>query len=123
MPPSKSFKGCLAASVDSFCSGVVLGCGIDVAGKLLRNRNKLHVQIYRGTSWPVIAGAYFVMTFTSSTMGWARQKDDNVNFLVGFGSTAAFFHYVSENTIRVRNLHGLVGGFIAGSIIYANASF
>ena len=122
-----SERNIIVVVIDSFFSGLIIGGSIDLSHYLLTIRSPTAVNLFFPAPTrciaPLIASAYFVSTFSSSTLEMSRRKDDNLNVLVGFGSTATFFHYVTSSHRRVRTLNFLVGGMLISGIFYANVGF
>lgn len=115
--------------LDSFCTGLILGTSLDISRLLLVNQKLFKpaacvaIQPFTTTVAPLIASAYFITTFSSSSLQLVRRKEDNINQLVGFGSTALFFFKVSAKPNRLRVLNGFVGGMLISGLLFANCKF
>eukprot|EP00814_Leptocylindrus_danicus_P005462 CAMPEP_0116017244 /NCGR_PEP_ID=MMETSP0321-20121206/7935_1 /TAXON_ID=163516 /ORGANISM="Leptocylindrus danicus var. danicus, Strain B650" /LENGTH=95 /DNA_ID=CAMNT_0003487405 /DNA_START=134 /DNA_END=421 /DNA_ORIENTATION=+ len=79
-----------------------------------------HPLTFGTAATPLFAGVFFVSSITSSTLSFARQKDDVINPLIGFG--CAYWLYsdvVIKSVYRMKVHNGLVGGALLGSVTYA----
>lgn len=61
-----------------------------------------------------------VQRFTSGGLAVARGRDDIWNNLIGFASVGGYWWKVLSSETRVLWNNRAVGGFVAGSIVYAN---
>ena len=61
-----------------------------------------------------------VFNFSSSTLGYARRRDDWWNYGISAGLTLHFYRVVLASDRR-RMIHNrIVGGMVIGAIVYAN---
>jgi len=126
-PRCKSLKGCMAEGITAFSDGLIIGISVDTARKLYNMTSaapimglRSHPLTFGTAATPLFAGVFFVSSITSSTLSFARQKDDVINPLIGFG--CAYWLYsdvVIKSVYRMKVHNGLVGGALLGSVTYA----
>ena len=130
----KSLKGCMAEGITSLSDGLIIGLSLDTARTLYNNitrttrtavptamltRRYSYPLTFGTAATPLFAGVFFVSSITSSTLSYARQKEDMINPLVGFGCAYWLYSDVVIKSLHRMKVHnGLVGGVLLGSVMY-----